>query len=277
MDKNTIDTISYRYHRIVKSLNEHFYNSSSDSNHAFYVGSYGRDTEIFSSDVDMLFVLPYEKYVQYNNYTYNGQSSLLQEVKRAIEKTYSATKIKADGQIISISFGNGIFFEVLPAFLNKIGTYTFANSNDNGSWKITDPKSEINAINDLNKNCNHNLKRLCKMIRSWKSYNNVNISGILIDILSYRFIKKWEYKKNSFSYYDWMTRDFFKYLKETDSDQHSWQVMGSGRYIIDVGYFQYKATQAYNKALEAIEYENKGYEYSANEKWKEIYGTKFGE
>ena len=32
---------------------------------------------------------------------------------------------------------------------------------------------------------------------------------------------------------------------------------------------------AYNRAVEAIQYESKEYEWSANQKWKEIYGSKF--
>ena len=83
---------------------------------------------------------------------------------------------------------DGIDFEVLPAFINKDGTYTFANTNNGGSWKITDPKAEIEAINNMDKLCNHNLKRLCKMARAWKDKNSVDISGILIDILAYKFL-----------------------------------------------------------------------------------------
>ena len=181
-------TIQYRYHSITKRINLDYWGSSSDTAHSLYVGSYGRDTEIFTSDIDMLVQLPYETYQKFNAYTSNGQSALLQEVKHVIEKTYSVTKIKADGQIISVPFSDGINFEVLPAFLNTDGSYTFANSNDGGSWKTTDPKAEIQAINNRNNNCNYNLKRLCKMARAWKDKNDVDISGILIDILAYNFI-----------------------------------------------------------------------------------------
>ena len=51
--------------------------------------------------------------------------------------------------------------------------------------------------------------------------------------------------------------------------------MGSNRYITDTGYFQYKAKQAYNTSLEAIKYESENKDYSANIKWRDIYGTKF--
>lgn len=270
-DQNTIST---RYHAITKRINTDFWGSSSDVNHSFYVGSYGRDTEIYTSDIDMLVVLPYEIYARFDAYSSNGQSALLQEVKKSIERTYSVTKIKADGQIISVPFSDGISFEVLPAFLNNDGSYTFANANDGGSWKITDPKAEIEAVAELNKECNRNLKRLSKMARVWKDKNSVDISGILLDILAYNFLKSWEYRDKSYVYYDWMSRDFFKYVSEQSTSQYKWKVMGSGRYITCFGSFQSKAKSAYNKSLEAIK-DEKLYPSCANSEWREIYGSKF--
>lgn len=274
MDESDQKAISTRYHSITRRINNDYWGSSSDVTHSLYVGSYGRDTEIFSSDIDMLIQLPYETYAKYNNYSSNGQSALLQEVKHVIEKTYSKTNLKADGQIISIPFVDGIDFEVLPAFINKDGTYTFANTNNGGSWKITDPKAEIEAINNMDKLCNHNLKRLCKMARAWKEKNNVDISGILIDILAYKFLSSWENRDKSFYYYDWMSRDFFEYVSKVSTDQYKWQAMGSGRYIYCFGKFQFKAKAAHEKAKEAIDDETK-YPSFANSEWRDIYGNKF--
>lgn len=272
---DNLSRIRNRYHSIAKRINIDYWETSSDSAHSLYVGSYGRDTEIFTSDIDMLVQLPYSTYEKFNAYSTNGQSALLQEVKKVIEKTYSITKLKADGQIISIPFSDGINFEVLPAFINKDGSsYTFANANDGGSWKITDPRAEIAAIQSMNSQCNSNLKMLCKMTRAWRNKNGVDISGILLDIFSYNFISTWEYRDKSYVYYDWMTRDFLKYVSEQPTSQYRWQVMGSGRYITCFGSFQSKAKTSYEKALEAIEDETK-YPSSANAEWREIYGSRF--
>ena len=124
-----------RYHSITRRINIDYWGSSSSDLHSLYVGSYGRDTEIFASDIDMLVQLPYSVYERFDKYIINGQSELLQDVKKTIARTYSSSTLKADGQIISIPFSDGINFEVLPAFLNTDGSYTFANSNDGGSWK----------------------------------------------------------------------------------------------------------------------------------------------
>lgn len=268
-------TIRNRYHQITKRINLDYYDSTSQTAYSLYVGSYGRDTEIYTSDIDMLVELPYATYKKFKAYVGNGPSQLIQEVKNVLAKTYSVTNLKGDGQIISLPFMDGINFEVLPAFLNDDGSsYTFPNSNNGGSWKITDPRAEISAIRKRNDNCNGNLKPLCRMMRAWKNKNDVGISGILIDILAYRFIDAWSNRDKSFLYYDWMGRDFFKYLSEQDPNQTQWQAMGSGRYIYHYGAFVTKAKAAYNLSLEAIEKE-KDYPTTAKSRWREIYGSKF--
>lgn len=116
----------------------------------------------------MLFVLPYETYVQFNNYQSNGQSALLQAIKNSIQKTYNSY-IKADGQVVKVDFTDGINFEIVPCFLNTDKSYTYPDSNGGGSWKTTNPKPEINEITTANLLYNKNLKRLCRMARAWKS------------------------------------------------------------------------------------------------------------
>ena len=116
-------TISYRYKRITRTLNTDFWDTTSDTAHSLYVGSYGRNTAIQGfSDLDMLMQLPYSVYEQYNAHAGNGQSALLQAVKRSVEKTYSKTNIRADGQVLQVPFDDGITFEVVPGFLNNDGS-----------------------------------------------------------------------------------------------------------------------------------------------------------
>lgn len=270
-------SVSARYTTITRRLNFEYYNSSSDTLHSLYVGSYGRNTAINStSDFDILFQLPYEIYRRFNSYIYNGQSALLQDVKSKIEKTYSTTRIKADGQVIVIPFADGVTFELVPAFINTDGhSFTYPNANNGGCWKTTDPKLEQDAIAKRNTNTNGNLIRLCRMARSWKRQNNVSIDGILIDTLAYNFIDTWEYKNNSYLYYDRLSRDFFKYLSNLDSSRSYWYAPGSWKQVSNSGYFQYKAKQAYNTALTAIQNVTDGYEYTAKSHWREIYGTDF--
>lgn len=275
MSPDVVSNVAYRYKQITKRLNLDYYGIENDTFHSMYVGSYGRGTAIHVSDIDMLFILPNSVYDQYNYYTWNGQSSLLQAVKNSLSRTYPNSYLGADGQVVKLDFADGICFEIVPCFKNDDGSYKFPDSNNGGSWKKTNPKPEIDEINVMNRNCNKNLKRLCRMARAWKDNWNVPIGGLLIDTLAYNFIKNWGHKEQSFLYYDYMTRDFFKYLKEQDTTQQYWLSPGANQYVNRKGSFENKAKQCYTLSLEAIAYEEKNIEWSANQKWKEIYGTRF--
>ena len=203
-------TISGRYKLITQRLNTDFWDTESDSAHSFYTGSYGRGTAIEGfSDLDMIFRLPYEVYARHDAHAGNGQAALLQVVRASIKRTYASTDVGADGQVVEIHFTDGITFQIVPAFNNTDGSFTFPDANDDGGWKTTDPKPEIEAIQKRNAECNNNLVRLCRMMRAWKGQWDVPIGGLLVDTLAYQFIENYGYRDKSFFYYDYMCRDFF--------------------------------------------------------------------
>ena len=273
-------TISTRYRAIIQRLNTDYWNSYSDTTHGLYVGSYGRNTAIQGfSDLDMIFELPSKLYYQYDSYSGNGQSALLQSVRNSIQQTYSTSRIGADGQIVAIDFTDGITFEIVPVFLNQSGSYTHPDSNGGGSWETTNPRPEITAIRDRNSECNNNLRNLCRMTRAWKNEWSVPIRGLLIDTLAYQFIDNWQYKDKSFLFYDYMCRDFFQWMANQDSEQSFWRAPGSSQYVWSKGHFKYKAKRCYNLAQEAMDHEtsNPKHEWSAKQKWREIFGTEFPE
>lgn len=273
-------TISYRYKRITRQLNTDFWNTTSETSHSLYVGSYGRNTAIKGfSDLDMVFELPSKLYSQYEAHAGNGQSALLQAVRSSMRRTYSISDIGADGQVIVVEFDDGITFEVNPVFTNRVGSYIFPDSNNGGSWKTTNPKPEIQAIRERNNACNNNLVPLCRMMRAWRSKWNVPMSGLLIDTLAYQFIENYEYRDKSYLYYGFMCRDFFKWMADQNVKQEYWRAPGSGQYVYTKGLFQYKAKQCYNIALEAITHETAASkrEWSAKQKWREIFGSDFPE
>ena len=99
----------------------------------------------------------------------------------------------------------------------------------------------------------------------------------MIDTLAYQFINNWAHKDKSYFYYDFMCRDFFSFMANQDKDQEYWRAPGSGQYVYGKGLFQWKATRCYNISLEAIEHETASpkREWSAKQKWREIFGTSF--
>jgi hypothetical protein len=271
-------TISTRYKAITRRLNTDFWNTASNTSHSLYVGSYGRNTATRGfSDLDIVFELPSELYYQYDAYSNNGQSGLLQAVRSSMKKTYSTSSIGGDGQVVIVSFQDGLTFEVVPVFNNQAGSYIYPDSNNGGSWKITNPKPEIQSIKNRNAVCNRNLIPLCRMMRAWKKNWNVPIGGLLIDTLAYQFIENYEYRDKSYFYYDFMCRDFFKWMSEQSSEQTYWKAPGSGQYVYGKNLFQYKAKQCYNIAIEAItdETATPKREWSAKYEWRRIFGTTF--
>ena len=270
----TVSSISARYKRITKQLNKDFWNTESETSHSLYVGSYGRDTAASGvSDLDVAFTLPNSVYHKYDAYTSNGQSALLQAVKESVGRTYANTYLGADGQVVALNFTDGIRFEILPVFVNSANTFTFADSNNGGSWKTCDPRAEMAAFSARDSVANGNLKAIGRMARIWRDKHDVPMSGMLIDTLAYQLIADWVHRDKSFLYHDYLVRDFMKFLSETDSSQQHWRAPGSGSYVWKKGAFRAQAGTAYRTAVVAIDHETNQRPNTARNKWREIFGS----
>ncbi len=207
IDQDTRNLISRRYKRITKAVNTEFWNSTSETLHSRYVGSYGRGTAINTSDLDVLIELPNEEYAHFNSLLGNGPSRLLQAVKDAILDTYPNTDIKGDGQVVVVNFFDGMKFEILPAFHNFTiwgywdGTYKYPDTHMGGNWLTTNPKAEQEAIEEKDgyNYSNGLLKDTCKHIRHVRLQEcpKSPLSGILIDTFVYEAIKGWYWPRNN--------------------------------------------------------------------------------
>lgn len=149
--QDTRTSISIRYHTITRAVNFEFWNSTSNTAHSLYVGSYGRGTAIDTSDVDILVEIPQAEYQRYDYQKGNGQSRLLQAVRSAILTSYPRTDVRADGQVVQVTFSDGMKMEILPAFpqYSYWGTlegYTYPDTNGGGRWLSTNPKAEQDAM-----------------------------------------------------------------------------------------------------------------------------------
>lgn len=197
----TRSTISLRYKTVTKAINSEFWDSKSEHEHSFYIGSYGRGTAVDTSDIDILVELPEAEYNRHDNAKGNGQSRLLQAVKDAIQSSYARSDVRADGQVVKIFFSDGMKFEVLPAFKNNPiwgywdGTYRYPDTNMGGNWKSTNPKAEQAAMREKNGVSNGLLFDTCKHIRYVRDnfYRSYHLSGIVIDSFAYDAIGGWKW------------------------------------------------------------------------------------
>lgn len=265
------DTISYRYGRITKALNEKFRSTESKTANSLQVGSYGRYTGINGiSDLDMLYIMPVSKWADYNKS--GGQSKLLQDTKDAISKTYSSSDIKIDRCVVTVKYADS-HIDVQPVFEVEGQDYKYPDTYGDGFWKITKPRKEMDAMVEFSDNKNQNLRMLCKMGRSWKNAHGVCMGGLLIDTLAYNFLKSTTYyDERSFAYYDEMCRDFFKYLYDQPKDQREYGALGSKQRVKVRKSFRRKAKKAYELAEEAIDATS---EKTKHNKWRDLFGNDF--
>lgn len=267
------DQISLRYGEITSIMNKKFRDRESKTANTLQVGSYGRWTAIKGiSDLDMLYIMPKGKWDIYKN---GKQSQLLTDVKDAIKARYSNTEVSVDRLVVTVTYTN-FHVEVQPVFeeLDDNGHcyYKYPDTYNGGSWKVTKPRQEIVAMKEFVDQKNKNLRRLCKMARAWKNKHGVAMGGLLIDTLAYNFLKSTsDYDDKSFLYYDWMSRDFFKYLMQQPNQEH-YKALGSGQNVKVKEKFQKKAKTAYELCLKAIDAEN---EAGVHKKWKKVFGRPF--
>lgn len=193
--------VSQRYKRITRAINSEFWNSTSETAHSLYVGSYGRGTAIDTSDIDILVELPKDEYNRYDALKSNGQSRLLQALKKAILQTYPRSDIHGDGQVVVINFADGVKFEVLPAFRqldwqgNWNRKYDYPDSNMGGNWLTTAPQIEQQAMKERNAASNGLLFDTCKHMREIRDnhFNSYHLPGIVIDSFVYHHIADWHW------------------------------------------------------------------------------------
>lgn len=267
------DSISTSYAEITKRLNKDYWGSSSEIANSLQVGSYGRQTAIKDvSDLDMIFELPLAVYERLSKVHGNGPSQLLQEIRDSIKSRYPKTEIKGDGQVVVVSFDKYVV-EILPAFSQENGSYRFGDTNDGGSWdNYCWPREEIAAVNNINKRCNRNLKRVAKMLRAWKNTHGAPMSGMLIDTLAHNFFKtNTGFDEKSYASYPELVRDVFTFLAN-QPDQSFWLAPGSSSRVNSKGKFQRKAKKAATKAQEAIDADT---DKAKHRPWKEIFGRLF--
>lgn len=236
----TRKSIASRYRRVTKAINQEFWNSTSETMHSLYVGSYGRNTAINTSDIDILIEIPEDEYNRYSYFKGNGQSRLLQAVRNAIETPYPRSDIRADGQVVKIAFSDGMKFEVLPAFPQTSWdggvSYKYPDTNMGGNWRTTDPKSEQKAMKEKNSSSNGLLCATCKHIRTIRdvSYSSYHLSGILIDSFVYVAIGGWRFTDGDSSSssrqrsYEQSLLDYYNHISYNGVFSPSLSAPGSG-------------------------------------------------
>lgn len=148
--------------------------------HTFLTGSYKKKTLINpANDIDVFVVL--KDYSQ-NRYhaNYITPHTILNKLKKDLQKTYPNTNIKQDKPCIIINFEH-ITFELTPAieienYWGEYSEFYIPEMSKNNIWqKVENPRVLENLLTQKNQSLNQKLNPLIKMMKKWKVNNNIKI------------------------------------------------------------------------------------------------------
>jgi len=272
LDLKQAKKISYHYRKITKSLNLAFRGTNSRVANRLKVGSVGRHTAIKGiSDLDMLYIMPASEYEYYNRKV-NGQSELLTDVRNILAEQYPEQTVRKDRLVVQVVFKN-FHVEVQPVFRQDDGSFKFPESYNGGSWRITKPLHEKAAMTAFSREKSNNLRKLCKMVRAWKNLHGVNMGGLLIDTLAYRFLSSTsEYDNTGNGSLGVLARDFFEYLSNEERRER-YLALGSNQYVrVKSPWFGRAAQHGYELCCDALGSEGTA---SENDRWRKVFGRAF--
>lgn len=260
---------------VVSCLNSAYYGSNSQTDHAFLIGSWAKGTRIRPPrDVDLYFLLPIEVYNRFDRYAVgmNKQSALLQEVKSKLLASYPSSVIRGDGPVVLAGF-TSYNVEIVPAFVfsNEERSYYVCDTKNGGSYMKTMPLHEIDAINAADSRNSNNVRRLIRMLKAWQSCCSVPIKSFYLELLAIEFLDQCNWRNNDYFYYDWISRDFFKWMI-TKANTHLW-APGTGEPLWIGEAWKSRAESAYARAVKACDYEQANDMENAGDEWQKIYGT----
>lgn len=272
LDLKQAKKISYHYRKITKSLNLVFRGTDSRIANRLKVGSVGRHTGIKGvSDLDMLYIMPVAQYEYYDRKN-NGQSALLTDVRDILAEEYPEQTVRKDRLVVQVVFKN-FHVEVQPVFKQEDGSFKFPESYNGGAWRITKPLHEKAAMTAFSRDKSNNLRKLCKMVRAWKNLHGVNMGGLLIDTLAYRFLSSTSaYDNTGNGRLGFLSRDFFEYLSNEERKER-YLALGSNQYVrVKSPWFGREAKHAYELCCDALDAEGAA---SENDRWRKVFGRAF--
>lgn len=245
-----------KYDGVCSKLHSYYYpDTTYDGTTRFLIGSYGKRTHIRPArDIDVIFIMPPEKFSQYADNSSNCQSQLLQDIKTILEEKYPDTPISAWGKVVALDFADPQHkVEVQPAWENENGTFTIPNSENGGSWETVDPRAEIKRIKESDDQTGKT-RALIRMIKKWSELCTANVKSYAIENKVIEF-----FSINSAGEYAATVRDFFAYFYNSETDEN----------------LRSHLNTASNRARKACDFEGEQKIDHATEEWRKIFGDNF--
>jgi hypothetical protein len=238
---------------------------------SFLTGSYMRSSMIAplaDADIDVFLVMNSEYFSQ------DGQTTLLDKVKRALAKGYPNSAISRDGQAVTIRFTD-FWVDVVPGFDRQGGGFLIPDSIQK-RWISTDPTSHVTLWSALNAKRGYKFVPLVKMLKCWNRAHSLKLRSFHLETLAYEV-----FQYTAITDYPTAAQYFFA----TAKDKILFGVTDPAGYGGNVGsYLDTQAkrdevttrlTAAYDKATEAIRFASQDKIELAFAKWRIIFGDYF--
>lgn len=246
-----------KYTGVCSKLHDYYYPSTTYSGTTkLLIGSYGKRTMIRPArDIDVIFIMPPEKFAQYDDNTSNKQSQVLQDVKKILEEKYPNTPISAFGKIVKLEFADTKHdVEVVPAWEREDGTFIIPDSENGGRWHYQDYRAEIEEIEESESNTGVT-RFLIRSLKKWSDNNTAKLRTYQIERAVLSFLQT----NTQYQGLAQLFVNFFQYFLNTTSDQA----------------LRSHISTALNRAQKAWDFEiNSKFEEAADE-WKKIFGDDF--
>ena len=239
---------------------------------SFLTGSYSRHTMIAplkEADIDIFIILHPDYYEP------SGQANLLDRVKRVLKNTYPKTPdVSRNGQAVTIQFTDFVV-DVVPAFRREGGGYWIPNS-ARQAWIATDPKKHVEILGEANAKHNDDLVPLIKMVKGWNKNINRHFHSFHLEVLALQILDN-----VTISSFPSGVRYFFdkgrSYIRANNPDPAGYGG-DVGAYLntnpkIEGAVSRFET--AYDRAIQAEDFERRGYIRSAIDMWGKIFGQYF--
>lgn len=252
------------------TLNRWYYGHNDEAANSLLTGSWGKHLRVRPPrDIDVMFALPWGVYTRFEARTGNRQSQLLQEVRSVLAQTYQTSDMRGDGQVVVVRFPT-MPVEVIPAFPFDNGQYLICDTMNGGSYRLTDPISEIKALNQSDGDTGGATRHLIRIVKQWQRHCSVPIKSFMLERMAIEFLRTWQYP-HDYYFYDWMVRDFFGFLVENAG--RSAVMPGTGLRVPSGFAWASKARTAFAASCRACEWEQANFDFLAEEEWKSVFGS----
>jgi len=248
-----------KYKGVCEKLHDYYYSDLEYSGKTkLLIGSYGKKTNIRPPrDVDVIFIMPADKFEQYNNHQSNGQSRLLQDIRNILNEKYTATNsIRAWGMVVLIEFSDGTHnVELLPAWEQDNGTFIIPNTKNNGSWDVWDYRRELDRIDKSNNETNGITRFLIRTLKKWTDNCTVKLNSFQIEDYVLAFLETQQTEGNSYSL---LIKNVFSYIDNRSPVEAKSHI-----------------ETAYTRAKKAYDFEQNEKMGEATTEWKKLFGDDF--